>query len=396
MIKKSIVKTADLIEHFGSNHVLLLNNSFRLSSGVSRPATTLGDSITGMDVSLDNRSHLSQTGLACWEINSLRTQGFDSRFLLFPKRLISTIEVDSVIEIASKVCERVMPGRWAIYARSLYLYYPEINITNSIGLKRTLKDIVVKTSITDTLLNEHLQGIRFSFTQSELATDYAHSHLPHVEGFNNFCRGDSSAFKTFTDGLRETVTELKFELFLHQLEKYLSWESVEGRPHRYLVEIGNKQVYNPSISAPDRVVRNFSKMLLDLLTPDLLTSLGSKIIYDPGVYPEKYLEMEQKIVADYMRRFPTLDTSTRRCFVDYDLTRQSYVEDLRTSRTLPNKAEDSAEYQWLIEKFKIVPTLTDDTSTEQHQIIKRPVPELIYKTSAAVNLLLQNYQKINE
>ena len=126
------------------------------------------------------------------------------------------------------------------------LHFPEINITNSSGMRHKIVDLYIKLlpySHNNGFTFHSFQGKRMTATEGEIFSSYQHSHLPSrnyksyfpLEGksgltFNSFCLGTSEIRQVLTmlsSGFKPDI----FKLFLMQLEEYLNWESLEGTPH---------------------------------------------------------------------------------------------------------------------------------------------------------------------
>lgn len=131
---------------------------------------------------------------------------------------------------------------WSIendYLRPV-IYFPEFTITNRDGLEHVITDLYVRLKFDLRGKMKHsLEGVRASISYAEFSTDYAHSHLSGLQGFrfSNFCLGSDSPTVLNLQSLASEFTIEEFEIFLHQIEAMVRWESIEGTPYRYLKNI---------------------------------------------------------------------------------------------------------------------------------------------------------------
>lgn len=135
------------------------------------------------------------------------------------------------------------------YNMSLILRFPEVTIRNGRKGKRVLYDLFVRLKFNEKLvLTESMHGRRGAVTYSEYKTGYRHSHLPssssHTEATSNicdwkqFCLGSSEIAAIQRDwiidrdsSVGEAFNIIQFELFMYQIQAYVSWESLGGGPH---------------------------------------------------------------------------------------------------------------------------------------------------------------------
>jgi hypothetical protein len=144
------------------------------------------------------------------------------------------------------------------------VYFPEINISNSEGITHLIKDIFIyipiKISVdggVDYFQFSETNGVRSTITLSEYKQYYAHSHLPS-KYFNTrydnerakllepdrFCRGSGDLVAVEMLLNNDFSYEL-FQLYLHELQPFLEWESLEGVPYRRIKNVkGNREYFN--------------------------------------------------------------------------------------------------------------------------------------------------------
>ena len=128
--------------------------------------------------------------------------------------------------------------------------YPEIEITNTNKEKHTIKNLVVVFPLKwDSLLRkwqiEGMRGLRLTLSYLELNKSYLHSHLASNSLTSNFKSMTSSKFCLGSSTLGMSIAEyntesnkeqsnLVLEGILYTLDTYVTWESLEGVPHRYI------------------------------------------------------------------------------------------------------------------------------------------------------------------
>jgi len=177
------------------------------------------------------------------------------------KELIKIKEVvksneKNLLEIKKSLTE-IFEDNWDIqedfenskYNMSLILRFPEVTIRNGRRGKRVLYDLFVRLKFNEKLvLTEGMHGRRGAVTYSEYKTGYRHSHLPssssHTENISSicdwrqFCLGSSEIAAIQRDwkidrdsSIGEAFDIIQFELFMYQIQAYVSWESLGGGPH---------------------------------------------------------------------------------------------------------------------------------------------------------------------
>ena len=142
-----------------------------------------------------------------------------------------------------------------------YIHYPEFVIKNSEGASKTLKDLYVKLCIQNDSTKWYLSsfyGARTTFEYTDYICYYQHSHLSsgQTPGFMaNWCVGDSTPMSIKTriqlrdDGIKTVADLEEFDSFLHLLDSYVQWESLEGGPHVAMktVKLPSSQSYSNTI-----------------------------------------------------------------------------------------------------------------------------------------------------
>jgi hypothetical protein len=165
---------------------------------------------------------------------------------------------------------------------SLVIYVPEIIIVNGQHKKHTITDLytklvfAVETSGTARITDLALR--RGSITHGEYCYGYVHSHVSQSSSgtlqsySNSVCLG-STPIATLRTLLQAKYSNKDYRNFLHMYKNWLSWESIEGAPYRYMDKIISSVSAN--IDYTIERVRSFEKMCtvlhkyLDVLEVDI-------------------------------------------------------------------------------------------------------------------------------
>jgi len=127
-------------------------------------------------------------------------------------------------------------------------HFPEITIKNSEGKSHKIVDLYTKFIIkADNKFADKLEGLRTTRTYAEVNSAYHHSHLTSSNSrmnWSNFCLGESTPIKMLITEFSLDVknyTEDNIDMFCYQLNNYVRWESIEGRPYMYIRNITNRR-----------------------------------------------------------------------------------------------------------------------------------------------------------
>lgn len=126
----------------------------------------------------------------------------------------------------------------------LLVYYPEVTITNSAGRTHPIKELYVKVALSEVgTLDSKFTIHRTCLSEDEIRSKYIHSHvLPksyyHIDGTNyhgceTVCLGSGELESTLSL-LYDNFDRDYFELFFHQLDTFVAWESLEGGPFVFM------------------------------------------------------------------------------------------------------------------------------------------------------------------
>ena len=133
------------------------------------------------------------------------------------------------------------------------IYFAEITITNTNNLSHQIKNLYVRFYMDGNLKlrngdtnnnssGSFFEGLRTTFTPQEWIANYAHSHLPNTSiTFQKFCTGYGPINQIIMK-LRTGYQKIDFNIFLQSIKLYVKHESLEGRPHNYIANIGKSEV----------------------------------------------------------------------------------------------------------------------------------------------------------
>lgn len=318
--------------------------------------------------------------------------------IVVPKEFVHAVTLPYGIDLFKPILDTYHPDGWAVISDWLYLYYPKLHITNTIGIEHEIYDLVVRIPINERTgaLTGVPEGRRYSFQSTELNSGYAHSHLLHVGQFDLFCLGssDKGFGKFLRDSQKEAFTEEEFEFFLMQMKAFLEWESIEGTPYHLLADLGinrNFNGYSPELyedEDPDNEV--YTAELDETYIPDVvlevlkylknnrstLIDMGDTIVFDPSLDSKAFLEFEKSLITRYQEHLG-------HHMVNWSDERQTYVAG--TPGSGGNLPHTSSLDRDLITRFNITPriietnnpTLGENVETRFSRNFMREVTRLV-------------------
>ena len=127
----------------------------------------------------------------------------------------------------------------------LTTYFPEIRITNSTEQAHLMTDVFIRYSF-DTCIKclINVAFARTSATDAELSSYYLFSHLSGGilgKWHSDFCYGNDTPLANLTKQMESGASSSFVEYFL-LFREYLNWESLEGRPYRYIGNIKKSNI----------------------------------------------------------------------------------------------------------------------------------------------------------
>ena len=126
----------------------------------------------------------------------------------------------------------------------ILVHFPHVRITNEHDKYVDINHLWAKIRITSngTMMNDTLALNRSEYQADHFMSDYMHSHVSSIpkNDFTKFlfpCTGSGPIRSTMTS-LRVEFDNDLWQLFCLELSKYVTVESIAGRPYKYLEEIG--------------------------------------------------------------------------------------------------------------------------------------------------------------
>ena len=149
------------------------------------------------------------------------------------------------------------------------IYYPEITITNELGSTHKITDIYMSYDFQVNTEGIRLRNIliyRNSFTIGEYAEEYIFSHISAPLGSTsaNFCFGKTVLDKAI-DKFYNSIQYNEILSFIFSVEEYLTWESLQGVPYRYIDKIKEFEVKGKYFDIPFDLVNALYKYTLNKL-----------------------------------------------------------------------------------------------------------------------------------
>ena len=123
----------------------------------------------------------------------------------------------------------------------LVIYFPEITITNSVELSHTMKDVYFKLEFYKKKLDS-ISLARTTLTDKEFKSNYifSHSNYDYIGKWGGYLCLGMTAFANIKNKLCNGYLFYNIQAFLLMLKDYLSWESIEGKPYKYISQINEK------------------------------------------------------------------------------------------------------------------------------------------------------------
>ena len=158
-------------------------------------------------------------------------------------------------------------GKYFLY---VIIRFESFVIRNSQGINRTLKDVFVTFELKVTYVDDGKMilrpsvphGFRTSIAQDEWNSGYVHSHLDFFSANDNhftklqrvihtskFCIGNDD-IEDLIALLGNSYDPYLFASFLSTIITLVTWESLEGKPHRHMRNITSRVITNNGIRVP--------------------------------------------------------------------------------------------------------------------------------------------------
>lgn len=329
----------------------------------------------------------------------LHNQGISSVYAIVPAHLITSKEYPHAIEVYTPLLNRYFKDRWHYDEDeyNLYLHYPELTITNTLGLSHTIYDLVVRIYITPEGEVQDLMGKRYSFSKIEITKSYNHSHLPRrTNTFEYFCLGKDTPFAKLKNSL-ESVNSEQFGMFLLSLTSYLQWESIEGNPYISIVDLKptTQNVFIRSVGSSNsdsyRVLTKVSKIFLSKLIEDKPLLITNKS-YDPVlVSTSEALQFELEFFNGFIQsQLTPFEISILDLFLEqYNINEASYFCEQKDDEVRCELPSIEPFEQALLNTLKINRRIVSTAPNNLNKARKRLTPKALIFLIRTVNFYLQ-------
>lgn len=173
--------------------------------------------------------------------------------------------------MAIKCVQEVYENQWDIDINEVdgkvditgvIIHFPEVLLKNSRDKQHSMSNLFVKIHLRKDGTNIKVGGLsggRTSVSYAEYCSNYFHSHLPgsftnqrssQSPFYSSFCTGSGHINDFIAEINSETLTRERMIPFLVQIISLVSWESLEGGPHRKISNIrvnsNRGRISNPS------------------------------------------------------------------------------------------------------------------------------------------------------
>lgn len=198
----------------------------------------------------------------------------------------------SIKNLSGKDLEEVLNKIETVHFSTLNPYilvhFPKVRVTNENNRFIDITHLYAKITITyGGLMVRNFSLNRSEYTAIQMLSNYMHSHIPGIPSsdfsqFQDPCLGSGPIRDTIFN-LKRSYNEDLWELFCLELSKYVTVESLTGRPYKYLESVG----------ASDKVLNKFSlinintvhfKELTNLFISHFIKSKKLKFSYKNGFY----------------------------------------------------------------------------------------------------------------
>ena len=134
-------------------------------------------------------------------------------------------------------------GYFAIVVR-----FPNVTVTNENDRSINITELYTRVFVTEEgKMYDSLQMMRSEYDELQWISHYSHSHIPSISHddirFRSACLG-SGPIKNTRDSLRRACDLNLWGLFVYELSKYVTVESLDGVPYIRLESVGGGSVIN--------------------------------------------------------------------------------------------------------------------------------------------------------
>lgn len=181
-------------------------------------------------------------------------------------------QVDKVLSAFKRASIEDRIGKLQFDNMFILVHFPHVRVTNEHDRFVDINHLWAKVKV---MYNGTLNGgftlNRSEYTMLHFTSDYMHSHVGNIpkDDFTKFqspCTGDGPINATIST-LNRDFDEDMWNMFCLELSKYVTVESIAGRPYRYLENIGTSNMETSENSFVSYLLPYYHD---DVITPDKL------------------------------------------------------------------------------------------------------------------------------
>lgn len=191
-------------------------------------------------------------------------------------------------EDLEEVLNKIKTVHFSILNPYILVHFPRVRVTNENNRFIDITHLYAKITITyEGLMVRNFSLNRSEYTAIQMLSNYMHSHIPCIpfSDFSQFqdpCLGSGPIRDTIFN-LKRSYNEDLWELFCLELSKYVTVESLTGRPYKYLETVGASTKVLNKFSLCSANISPF-KELTSLFISHFIKSKKLKLSYKNGFY----------------------------------------------------------------------------------------------------------------
>ena len=288
----------------------------------------------------------------------------------------------------------------------IMVHFPCVTVTNEFGSSTTIKDLFMKTILSDIGNYVGLLGNRSTYTRKQLISGYIHSHLPRLaegspQSFSSFCTG-RGPINTVKSSLLRKYDEMDWQLYCYELNRLVSVESITGTPYIRLDEMRDDSanaLYMDKFSFQDTGIlyKKFLKYFLDNKTVEIKFNYIDNH-YDLNVDFVKFVLDVSKCYSEFIEKYENkFDILADVKFEPVLITNNKFYHKVSASRERINRFIESWNHGTLFTfKGKDVPFVVEDIEELSDNAVMAVSTKLINGIYTDLIILANNGEIIRE
>lgn len=234
----------------------------------------------------------------------------------------------------------------------IIVHFPKVTVTNENNRSIDITELWAKVNLCqDGTVDGGFKLVRSEFTKEQFLSGYSHSHISSVSriNFNNWftpCLGTGPIRDTLSS-LACSFSEEMWQLFCLELSKYVTVESLEGRPYMYLERVGAGYLKIEPVEFKQLMCvesNDNQDRQIDSFIPYVISKKPFDFNYINNCYGVAMSEKDiivtlSNLFIEWYNSLPKHEKSTKEELFDYDIVRKGkiikgrlcYVSPQRTS-----------------------------------------------------------------